>query len=164
MQNPGLGAIKCWKYVQNTPKNHATCTAYRVWPGQFARQISHTCHAVQVLPALVFTTTNTGVLSAQRPKSQHHKHHGARLGPQQNPRHVEVSKNWKERPNCADDAGPKTSPKPSVAGGKPQKRIQKSPQLLTPQKYASTASKGGLGGMGLTVSRLVRPELRGGLL
>ena len=34
---------QCWTYGQNAPKNHATRTFYRVWPGQCTPNLSHAC-------------------------------------------------------------------------------------------------------------------------
>ena len=45
-------------WAQRTQK-HATCTVYMVRPAQCTPSLSHVCHAVQVLPTLVFTMANT---------------------------------------------------------------------------------------------------------
>ena len=50
---------KCWTYGQNAPQDHATCTFYGVWPEQCTPNLSHACRTVQILPALVFSATNT---------------------------------------------------------------------------------------------------------
>ena len=49
-----VGATNVLEIWAKHTQNHATCTFYRAWPGQCA-PLSHACHAVQILPALVLT-------------------------------------------------------------------------------------------------------------
>ena len=60
MQNPSSGAAKMLDIrAKHPPQKNATCTVYRVGLGQCTPSLVHACHAVQVLPTLVFTVSNT---------------------------------------------------------------------------------------------------------
>ena len=113
---------KCWKYGQNTPNSHATCTCYRGWPAQCTPNLSHACHTVQILPTLVYTATKTAHSGLSSAFARIISIMGLVWAPNflldtthmrlQNPskslgilRYLEVSKSEKRRPNCADDAG-----------------------------------------------------------